>query len=59
LKFVEDHNQQGGKPMNYGTWMVQVLASLGIAKEVEGVVRQKNDGVPGREAHAAADEVSA
>jgi hypothetical protein len=35
--------------MNYGTWMVRMLASLGIAEEVEGVVRQKNGGLPGRE----------
>ena len=27
--------------MNYGTWMVRVLASVGIADAVEGVVRQE------------------
>ena len=45
--------------MNYGTWMVQVLASVGIAKEVDGVVRQKNGGLPGEETGAAGDEVPA
>ena len=58
-KCVEDPNQQGGKPMQYGTWMVKVLASVGIAKEVEDVVRQKNGGLPGTGTCAAGDEVPA
>jgi hypothetical protein len=45
--------------MTYGTWMAGMLASLGIAEDVEGVVRQKNGGLPGRDNRAADDEILA
>lgn len=45
--------------MDYGTCMARMLASLEIAKEVEGVVRQKNGGLRGRENRTSGDEVPA
>lgn len=43
--------------MEYGSWMAVVLASAGVGKEVEGVLREKNRGLGGRENRATGDGV--
>lgn len=43
--------------MEYGNWMAVVLASAGVGKEVEGVLREKNRDLGVRENRAAGDRV--